>query len=696
MNDSSKTKSQLIGEIEQLRLHIAQLEMEFSNASSFDQSISQLILDTSPAFFVVIDGHGKTKKMNKSMLAALKYSEEEIREKDYLATFVPARERQQLTKLFEEKLLQGEAIQNRNHVITKDGREIFVEWQGQSLLDPNHHLKVFCGVGWDITERVKFEEEQLRIIQDENKRREELEKLREISTNMRQAEGSGDLLQVFTKEIQAFCQSDISASILFKVPQKSVVFIEPGAKLVLSREQSDAILAALQNVKNGELNARVPGFQSVLLLPLQSMDMVHGAVFIASRAPGKFTRDEHDMLNAIADMAGTALQRIDILETLEERVQQRTHDLVVLYNLITIISENWRLQDLLELSLVLTLETVKADRGIIYLVDGKDVPGLKPVIQRGFADGFLIDHGRLPDDAMARKVLSFHKPLVLDDLADHPGYSNIVGLNSYAGIPIMVRGDMRGVFSLFATDKGVFGADKMALLASIADHLGIGIENSILWEQSRENAALEERYRLARNLHDSVSQLLYSLTLMAWTTGKMLENGPDLNAVKKSVARLGDTAYQALKEMRLLLYELRPATLDSEGLLSALQHRIGTVEERLGVKVQLEAKELPELPSDLEDALYHIALEALNNIVKHAKSTNASINLAREKGYILMEINDDGNGFDPNQPPKGQGLRNMRERIQMLGGELLVDSQPGTGTHITVRIKLPTGSLEIS
>ena len=266
-------------------------------------------------------------------------------------------------------------------------------------------------------------------------------------------------------------------------------------------------------------------------------------------------------------------------------------------------------------------------------------------------------------------------------------------MNSYAGIPIMVRGDMRGVFSLFANQKGVFGPDEMALLTSIADHLGIGIENSILWEQSRENAAIEERNRLARNLHDSVSQLLYSLTLMAGTTKKMLERDPDLDAVKKSVGRFGDTAHQALKEMRLLLYELRPAVLDSEGLVSALKHRIGTVEERLGVKVDVQAKGLPDLPSDMEDALYHIALEALNNIVKHAESKTASIKIARVQGNIVMEISDDGSGFDLNQPRKGQGLRNMQERGQMLGGEVVVDSKPGEGTHVIVKAKIPSGSL---
>jgi signal transduction histidine kinase len=551
----------------------------------------------------------------------------------------------------------------------------------------------FATIFEDVTERKHAEGELQRISKDENKRREELEKLREVSTSMRQAEGSASLLKVVTKEVQELCQADVTASILFKTPQSPIMVLAPEVSFKLSREQSEAITNALLNAKTGLLSVKIPGFESILILQLQSSDTVYGATLVASRVPDAFTTDAQNMLNPIADMAGTALQRIDILETLEERVQQRTHDLVVLYNLITIISENWHLQDILELSLVLTLETVKANRGIIYLVDGKEPPDLKPVIQRGFGNGFDIEVDGLPDDELALRVLETQRPLALENIAEYPAYAKFDSIKCYAGIPIMVRGDMRGVFSLFASEKDSFGSDEMALLTSIADHLGIGVENSILWEQSRESAAIEERNRLARNLHDSVSQLLYSLTLIAGSTKKMLERKHDPEAVKHSVERLGDTAHQALKEMRLLLYELRPAVLDSEGLVSALKHRIGTVEERLGVKVDIQAKGLPDLPSDMEDALYHIALEALNNIVKHAESKTASIKITSDQGNIVMEISDQGRGFDPNGPRKGQGLRNMRERGQMLGGEVEVTSKPGKGTQ--VRVTLKTASVSI-
>lgn len=548
----------------------------------------------------------------------------------------------------------------------------------------------------DITEQKLAQEELGRISQEESKRRQELEKLQEISRSMRQAVGSSSLLQVFTEEVQAFCGCDYTSSILFKAPNNLVTCSAAGSTIKLNQKKSKVITKALLSAKNSELAAEYPGFDDALILPLQSADTIYGAVMVASKAPHSYTPDEISMLNAIADMAGTALHRIDFLETLEDRVLQRTRDLVVLYNLITIISENWNLQDLLELSMVLTLETVEADQGIIYLVDEEDPSSLKPIIQRGFAGDFGIEPGSLPDDELARDVFELGKPLAHENLTESAAYAAFDGVNSYVGIPILTRGNVRGVFSLFSKEKGIFGNHEIALLSSIADHLGIGIENSFLLEKSHENVALEERNRLARNLHDSVSQLLYSLTLMAGSTKKMLEHNEDLEDIKTSVTRFGDTAHQALKEMRLLLYELRPAVLESEGLVNAIQHRIETVEERLGLKVDLNDKSLPDLPNNVEDTLYHIALEALNNIVKHSDSTTATIKLTEKKGQIVMEISDNGIGFDITETHKGLGLRNMRERGQMLGGKVDINSTPGEGTYITVTVKMAPSSSKVT
>jgi len=653
------------------------------------------LIETANAMVIVLDIDGNITVFNKAAEEITGYSRSELLNRNWFEVVVPKERFPEVWAEF-ERLLTGNFPKNlENPIITKSGEERYFVWKNSELKDDGAIIGIIS-FGIDITEQKKADEQLERISQEDNKRRQELEKLQEISRSMRQAERSSSLLQVFTKEVQDFCQSDVTSSILFKAPKELITCYASESKKKLSKKKSEAITKALLKPKNGNLAAKIPGFESILILPLQSSDTVYGAVMVASKARAMISPEIQNMLNAIADMAGTALHRIDILETLEERIERRTHDLVVQYNLSTIISENWQLQDLLELSLVLTLETVKADRGIIYMINGKDSTGLKPVIQRGFGRDFQVEDGNLPDDELAWMVFKQQKSLMLEKLEDNSGYAAFNGMTSYAGIPIMIRGDVHGVFSLFSSEKGVFGSDEMVLLASIADQLAIGIENSILFKQSRENAALEERHRLARNLHDSVSQLLYSLTLMAGTTKKLLERESDLDIVKKSVGRFGDTAHQALKEMRLLLYELRPAELDIKGLVSALQHRIEMVEERLGMKVAIQARGLPELPNNIEDTLYHIALEALNNIVKHSESTTANIKLTKKKGNIVMEILDNGKGFDMNQTHRGLGLRNMRERGQMLGGKVVIDSTPGEGTHISVKVKLPSGSLKES
>ena len=173
MIETTKSKAQLIEEIKQLRQQVADLEEARTEQLSLEQYISQTLLDTSPAFFVVIDARGEIKMLNKSMLEATGYSEAEIQGKDYLFTFVPERERDSLSKLFEKELLKGKSTVNKNHILTKDGHELFFEWQGRPIPDPKGKVELFCGVGLDITEQEQADDKQKRLTQSERKRHEE-------------------------------------------------------------------------------------------------------------------------------------------------------------------------------------------------------------------------------------------------------------------------------------------------------------------------------------------------------------------------------------------------------------------------------------------------------------------------------------------------------------------------------------------
>jgi len=209
-----------------------------------------------------------------------------------------------------------------------------------------------------------------------------------------------------------------------------------------------------------------------------------------------------------------------------------------------------------------------------------------------------------------------------------------------------------------------------------------------LKQSEMEKAITEERNRLARDLHDSVTQSIYSLTLLAEAGQRMIKSG-DLQQAKGNQSRLGDISQQALQEMRLLVYELRPQVLRSEGLLGALEQRLEVVERRAGINARLVMEVEIELPADLEGELYHISMEALNNALKHTKASEVVLSLRADEDNLTLELKDNGQGFDQEiaRVKGGMGLTSMGERADNIGGKLTIQSELGVGT--TVRIIVP-------
>ena len=217
----------------------------------------------------------------------------------------------------------------------------------------------------------------------------------------------------------------------------------------------------------------------------------------------------------------------------------------------------------------------------------------------------------------------------------------------------------------------------------------IDITDRVILSEAQAQAALEERQRLARELHDSVTQSLYSLTLLAEASRRTAQSG-DVNKVVDNIARLGETAQQALKEMRLLVYELRPLALEQAGLADALQHRLDAVEKRAGVNAQLRVSLDADLVPPVENGLYRIAQEALNNSLKHAEATTISVSLKTQDGRVELEIADNGNGFEPAaiHDRGGLGMVSIRERVGAMSGEYSITSKPGEGTRVWISVPL--------
>jgi len=258
------------------------------------------------------------------------------------------------------------------------------------------------------------------------------------------------------------------------------------------------------------------------------------------------------------------------------------------------------------------------------------------------------------------------------------------------GVPVVVREELYGGLVFYYRDHREFSEEDLQLAMSLGDQAALAIENARLHAQVEQVAVVRERERLARELHDSVTQSLYSVTLLAEAGQRLLAGTGDLDRVGDCLNRLGDISRQALKEMRLLVYELRPLVLRREGLVGALRQRLDAVERRAGVDTHLLVDGEINLPAPVEETLYRVAQEALNNALKHAAPTVVTVHIRSGEGQVEMEVIDNGQGFDLTAMDGigGMGIVSMRERVERLGGQFSLHSTPGAGARVNVVLEV--------
>jgi len=256
-------------------------------------------------------------------------------------------------------------------------------------------------------------------------------------------------------------------------------------------------------------------------------------------------------------------------------------------------------------------------------------------------------------------------------------------------IPLVIKNETIGLLFFEHKTPNYYSSKKADLALAIAYQSAIAIENARLYEQAQELAALEERQKLARELHDSVSQALYGIGLGANAAKTTLETEElTKERLVQPLDYILSLAKAGLAEMRALLFELRPESLDQEGLVSALAKQIEAFESRHQIQVEKDLSEEPNLSLDKKHALYRIAQEALNNIFKHAQANQVHVSLRKtDPEHIYLEIQDNGIGFDPSLNYSDHlGLRSMRERAEQMGAEFHIDSQAGKGTSVKIKV----------
>jgi signal transduction histidine kinase len=296
-----------------------------------------------------------------------------------------------------------------------------------------------------------------------------------------------------------------------------------------------------------------------------------------------------------------------------------------------------------------------------------------------------------------RQVLEEGTSLVLTDFQARPlgpavrTYVEELALQTIMIVPLQVRGAIVGTLAVGASQAGrIFTTDEVALAETIAGDIAAAVKTAQLSEQAKLAAVDAERQRLARELHDSVTQSLYSLTLLTNGWGTMAAQGRlDQQQLVDAFRQLGDIGQQGLKEMRLLIYQLRPPVLEKVGLVGALQQRLDAVEQRMNVETHLYTQgAVDELPLTVAEQLFYTALEALNNALRHARATEVTIHLQAEDDCLKLSIRDNGVGFDPAAPSMGLGLTTMQERAEAVEGKMSITAAPQQGTMVEITVAL--------
>jgi signal transduction histidine kinase len=340
-------------------------------------------------------------------------------------------------------------------------------------------------------------------------------------------------------------------------------------------------------------------------------------------------------------------------------------------------------------------ELVNARYAALGIPDGEG--GFARFLTAGMSDELVAALGPLPrSHGMLGAMLDASEPLRMPDIHDDPRFrgwwpKGHPDMHSFLGVPIVAREGVIGAFYL--TDKNGapgFDGEDQRVIELLAAHASIAMTYARLREQSQELSIVAERNRLALELHDAVSQKLFSLVLTAEAAGTLLERDP--GAATEQVSRLQTLAREALDELRSAILELRPPDLERDGLCDTIRKHVEILRRLQPVAIALDVDAAASGGARRDGEVLRVAQEALQNALRHAHASHVTVRLRADDGALLLEVEDDGVGFDA----RARGLRStrlgltsMEERARRVGGRLRIESTPGEGTR--VRLEVPRG-----
>ena len=476
----------------------------------------------------------------------------------------------------------------------------------------------------------------------------------------------------------------------------------------LSTEQP--IIWPMAEYPEGELKTLITeeGLELVIGVPVTAKERLLGGLIISSRTPRSVSSEDSSLFMAIGRQIGLAVENARLYElerTKHEEAERRRTVAEGMREILAVLNSNRPLQETLDSIITQTCRVTGSDAASLLQRETGDGPF---VIQSacGLDADYVSTIRFSAGKGGAGRALKTRQPVVLTDAVAFVDYvardpdseyqeekkalELMIdrGFHALLSVPLIIKEEDYGGITLYYRNAREFSEEEIQLAMSVADQAALAIENARLRSQAEQAAAFAERSRLARELHDSVTQSLYSIALYAEAVTRMLASGAGPEAAEH-LHELRETALEALREMRLLIFQLSPPVMDEGGLVGALQMRLDAVEARGGMNVNLQVEGEEHLEPRVRQELYQIAQEALNNALKHARAQVVRVLLDFREPAIRLEVSDDGCGFDLKEARKGGGLglRGMKERVQAIGGTLSIKSAPGKGTTVSVLVR---------
>lgn len=435
-----------------------------------------------------------------------------------------------------------------------------------------------------------------------------------------------------------------------------------------------------------------PMMRSFLGVPIRAADLQLGQIYLTEKIDAdEFTADDEMIIQMLAAYASAAIQNARLYERLRERdtaLTRRNEDSTLLNDIASTLTSSLEMDEILSKTLALVMNYMKVEAGEIFLLED-DKETLRMVLHRGqAAEAFWNSNRFRIGEGLPGLAAQKGEPVVSQDLAKDPRFVREAveraGFRQIACLPLKASGNLVGVLGVATRGQAPFDARDIQLLSAVGNWAGLAIENAHLHSNARRLAVLEERERIGMDLHDGIIQSIYGVGLAMENLQHML--GDREPQVKSRVRRLIDELNQVIRDLRSYILDLRPRQLNNENLLDGLkrlaaEYRANTLASATvnGTKAKLES-----LPPSHSMALFHICQEALANAAKHSASKRVSVNVWTTDERVVMEVRDNGKGFDTEKMSKslGHGLANMQTRVRAVGGEVDITSAPGEGTTV--------------